>query len=124
MRHRYLRPSLPLPEIYLYRTPVDFRKQTLGLAVSVEQELGHNPFTGALYAQSDLNLGEIANWITRLTEGVVLETRHTDGSLSVFSILPKSVRLGVFYSLNTANTRSFVVEARPQRITCRRYWHC
>jgi hypothetical protein len=27
---------------------------------------------------------------------VVLETRHTDGSLSVFSILPKSIRLGVF----------------------------
>jgi hypothetical protein len=27
---------------------------------------------------------------------VVLETRHTDGSLSVCSILPKSVRLGVF----------------------------
>jgi transposase len=29
---------------------VDFRKQTQGLAVLVEQELGHNPFTGALYA--------------------------------------------------------------------------
>jgi len=50
MRHRYLRPSLSLPEIYLYRAPVDFRKQAQGLAVLVEQELGHNPFTGALYA--------------------------------------------------------------------------
>jgi transposase len=50
MRHRYLRPSLSLPEIYLYRAPVDFRKQAQCLAVLVEQELGHNPFTGALYA--------------------------------------------------------------------------
>ena len=50
MRRRYLRPSLSLPEIYLYRAPVDFRKQAQGLAVLVEQELGHNPFTGALYA--------------------------------------------------------------------------
>ena len=42
MCHRYLRPSLSLPEIYLYRAPVDFRKQARGLAVLVEQELGHN----------------------------------------------------------------------------------
>jgi hypothetical protein len=27
---------------------------------------------------------------------VVLETRHSDGSLSVFSMLPKTVRFGVF----------------------------
>jgi len=27
---------------------------------------------------------------------VVLKTRHSDGSLSVFSILPKTVRFGVF----------------------------
>jgi hypothetical protein len=33
MRHRYLRPSLSLPEIYLYRAPIDFRKQAQGLAV-------------------------------------------------------------------------------------------
>ena len=46
MRHRYIRPSLSLPEIYLYRAPVDFRKQAQSLAVLVEQELGHNPFTG------------------------------------------------------------------------------
>ena len=32
MRHRYIRPSLSLPEIYLYRAPVDFRKQAQGLA--------------------------------------------------------------------------------------------
>ena len=49
MKARYLRPSLTLPQIYLYRDPVDFRKQAHGLAVLVEQELGHNPFTGALY---------------------------------------------------------------------------
>lgn len=49
-RNRYLRPALDLPEIYLYRAPVDFRKQANGLAALVEQELGHNPFCGALYA--------------------------------------------------------------------------
>lgn len=50
MRNHYLRPSLSLPEIYLYRDPVDFRKQAQGLALLVEQELEHNPFSGALYA--------------------------------------------------------------------------
>jgi transposase len=50
MRHRYLRPSWSLPEIYLYRALVDFRKQAQGLAVLVEQELGYNQSTGALCA--------------------------------------------------------------------------
>jgi transposase len=50
MKPRYLRPSRSTPEIYLYREPIDFRKQANGLAVLVEQELGHSPFTGALYA--------------------------------------------------------------------------
>jgi hypothetical protein len=34
---------------------------------------------------------------------VVLETRHIDGSLSVFSILPKSIRLGGFSTALTPN---------------------
>ena len=59
MRRRYLRPSLSLPEIYLYRAPVDFRKQAQGLAVLVEQELGHNPFTGALYAFTNKHRNKI-----------------------------------------------------------------
>lgn len=50
MRNHYLRPARDMPEIYLYRAPVDFRKQANGLALLVEQELGHSPFTGALYA--------------------------------------------------------------------------
>jgi len=50
MKPRYLRPSRSMPEIYLYREPIDFRKQANGLAVLVEQELGRSPFTGALYA--------------------------------------------------------------------------
>jgi len=50
MRPRYLRPSYDLPEIYLYREPVDFRKQANGLAVLIEHELGRSPFSGALYA--------------------------------------------------------------------------
>lgn len=50
MRQRYLRPSVLMPEIYLYRAPIDFRKQAHGLALLVEHELGHSPFSGALYA--------------------------------------------------------------------------
>ena len=50
MRPRYLRPALTMPQIYLYRAPIDFRKQAHGLAALVEQQLGHNPFSGALYA--------------------------------------------------------------------------
>lgn len=50
MRNRDLRPTLAMPQIYLYRAPIDFRKQVNGLAALIEQELGHNPFTGALYA--------------------------------------------------------------------------
>ena len=46
----YLRPAYDIPAIYLYRDAVDFRKQAHGLAVLVEQELGHNPFSGTLYA--------------------------------------------------------------------------
>jgi len=46
----YFRPSLAMPEIYLYRQPVDFRKAAQGLAAIVVQELGHDPFAGALYA--------------------------------------------------------------------------
>ena len=45
-----LRPSLELTDIYLYREPVDFRKQSNGLAAIVERELEHNPFSGSLYA--------------------------------------------------------------------------
>lgn len=50
MRAHYFRPALSIPEIYLYRAPIDFRKQANGLALLVEQELGHSPFSGALYA--------------------------------------------------------------------------
>ncbi|WP_419582153.1 IS66 family insertion sequence element accessory protein TnpB [Thiolapillus sp.] len=39
-----------MPRIYLYQDPVDFRKSFRSLAAIVEQELGHNPFEGALYA--------------------------------------------------------------------------
>lgn len=49
MHQRYLRPALNMPDIYLYRAPVDFRMQAQGLAALVERELGHNPFSGALY---------------------------------------------------------------------------
>ena len=59
MKARYLRPALALPQIYLYRDLIDFRKQAHGLAVLVEQELGHNPFTGALYVFSNRQRNKI-----------------------------------------------------------------
>ena len=40
MRPRYLRPSLSLPDIYLYRPPIDFRKQANSLAALVELRAG------------------------------------------------------------------------------------
>lgn len=50
MSPRYFRPAQDAPTIYLYRQPVDFRKAAQGLAAIVVQELGHDPFAGALYA--------------------------------------------------------------------------
>lgn len=47
---RYFRPAIDAPPIFLHRDPIDFRKQSHGLAAIVERELGHNPFEGALYA--------------------------------------------------------------------------
>jgi transposase len=49
MKTYTLRPSDTLAEVYLYRQPVDFRRSYRGLAAIVEQELGHNPFSGTLY---------------------------------------------------------------------------
>ena len=50
MAARSLRPAHDMPEIYLYRAPIDFRKQANSLALLIEHELGRSPFTGALYA--------------------------------------------------------------------------
>ena len=71
MKARYLRPALALPQIYLYRDPIDFRKQAHGLAVLVEQELGHNPFTGALYVFSNRQRNKI-KCLMREDNGFVL----------------------------------------------------
>ena len=45
----YFRPASNMPNIFLYREPVDFRKQSNGLAAIVERELEHNVFDGGLY---------------------------------------------------------------------------
>jgi len=44
-----MRPPDSLPEVFLYRDPIDFRKSHRGLGAIVELELGHNPFSGSLY---------------------------------------------------------------------------
>lgn len=56
---RYFRPALEMPDIYLYRPPVDFRKAAQGLAAIVVRELGHDPFEGALYAFSNRQRNKI-----------------------------------------------------------------
>ena len=50
MKRRALRPDVAIPELFLYRHPVDFRKSFRGLSAIVEMELGHDPFSGSLYA--------------------------------------------------------------------------
>ena len=50
MMARHFRPCDSGTSVFLYRDPVDFRKQSAGLAAIVEQELGCNPFDGSLYA--------------------------------------------------------------------------
>ena len=59
MKRRYLRPAQDTPAIYLYRQPIDFRKQVSGLAALVERELGHDPFSGALYAFTNRHYNRI-----------------------------------------------------------------
>lgn len=59
MRPHYLRPAPDIPEIYLYRDPVDFRKQVNGLAAIVECELGQNLFGGALFVFSNRQRNKI-----------------------------------------------------------------
>ena len=44
-----MRPPVALLRVYLHQDPVDFRKSFKGLAVLIEQELGHSPFSGELY---------------------------------------------------------------------------
>ena len=45
-----MRPSTELTEVFLYLQPIDFRKAHNGLSAIVEAELGHDPFSGSLYA--------------------------------------------------------------------------
>jgi len=50
MNTRYaLRPSVHLPQVYVYRHAVDFRKSHRGLSSIVQMELGHDAFSGTLY---------------------------------------------------------------------------
>lgn len=44
-----MRPDASLPVVYLHREPVDFRKAVDGLAAIVEQSMGLDPFSSALY---------------------------------------------------------------------------
>ena len=57
-RHTF-RPDPLLSDVYLYRDPVDFRKSYRGLSLIVEHELGHDPFSGALYVFSNRNRSRI-----------------------------------------------------------------
>ena len=54
--------------VYLYRAPVDFRKQINGLSVIVETELGHDPFAEVVYG-----------FVNRARNRVKLLYWHTNG---------------------------------------------
>lgn len=56
---RLMHPPDSLPEVFLYREPVDFRKSYRGLGAIVELELGHNPFGGALYIFTNRHYNKI-----------------------------------------------------------------
>ena len=49
MKLHTLRPGVHLTRVFLYRDVVDFRRGHRGLATLIEHELGHDPFSGALY---------------------------------------------------------------------------
>lgn len=49
MKRYTLRPGLHLSAVFLYRDAVDFRKGHRGLSILIEQDLGHDPFSGTLY---------------------------------------------------------------------------
>lgn len=44
-----MHPGCAISQVYLCRTPIDFRKGIAGLSVLVEQELNLNPFACALF---------------------------------------------------------------------------
>jgi transposase len=44
-----MHPGSRIDQVYLCRSPIDFRKSIDGLSVLVEQELALNPFGSALY---------------------------------------------------------------------------
>lgn len=49
MKPYTLRPGLHLTQVFLYQDVVDFRRGHRGLSSLIEHELGHDPFSGALY---------------------------------------------------------------------------
>ena len=44
-----MHPGSRIDQVFLYRQAIDFRKSITGLAILVEQELGHSPFGSARY---------------------------------------------------------------------------
>lgn len=65
-----------MPQIYLYRDPVDFRKSYRGLAAIVEQELGHNPFDGDLYAFTNRQRNKVKQRSKRKVSSMRLVSRR------------------------------------------------
>ena len=44
-----LRPDRDAPQVYLYRLPIDMRKQRNGLAALVQEMMSADPFGGAIF---------------------------------------------------------------------------
>ena len=59
MKRHTLRPDVHLTQVYVYRDPVDFRMGHRGLSTLIEQELGHDVFSGTLYCFSNRQRSKI-----------------------------------------------------------------
>ncbi len=44
-----IRPDNTIPEVYLYRNPVDMRKGAAGLSIIVQQEMDRHPGSGEIF---------------------------------------------------------------------------
>jgi len=90
-----MRPSPDLPEIYLCKAPVDFRKGVRGLSVLVEAELALDPFSERLFVFTNRRRNAVkilywessgfCLWQKRLERERFRWPRHLDGEVVVLN---------------------------------------
>ena len=90
-----MRPDPALPEIYLCKEPVDFRKGIRGLSVLVESELSQDPFSERLFVFTNRRRNAVkilywersgfCLWQKRLERERFKWPRHLDGEVVVLN---------------------------------------